>query len=1113
MTEYNEKDSVPKEIKNENELSEFSLLKPKNIIEVKNPLKPRNRLKPKNQLKPRNKLIHRYAEPRNIPIPKVSGSSKLSERFLKEKDYSEQKIIGNFKRNSIYTLSEGSSQIENNKEENKNDKENRIIQALNYIWGTVIGDWNNEQDPIQILANVGVGLIPVADQVLDFRDFIAHLYYMVLKKDYKDPMRWLALGLTAIGAIPFVGSILKGLGKISIFSDGGKAIGKYAEPILEQIKEINPEWGDISKLKAAIDENWEAGVATSKEAWMNLLANVKARIGAVPLPPGFVWGADKLTSAKEELLFTITEIENLSNSILDEGLEAIKSEIELILDELNRVSQELLDKRKLEKAASSKKIEPEHTPVKSLEDASIKNNIEPKDLLTHPERNRQLENVLVGDEKVPVIVDSGLTTNTVEVHYIKSEDGLVDANSIYIKAGPSASSTDIMLHSRSVYRIKRYSGLLGKTIKLKNQLLELFFNIENPEIASKAWEAMLEVEKLEDIINFNMRQRSKGIDIRPDEEFKAEIKNLEVQLAEYRKTYESLDNSEGLGYIAAKGKKTNYQEKVKQIEEALAKKIENTGKNYLLGEEIIELLGLDPKNKPDTLRMALSRLRKGISESDTSSKKTLYYNSKADAYSFSEKDVSLAPKIIKSRKEVVYKTENELSEIRINQLNAISDLIKSKDNKELSSFEIYKILKTVENKFEVNQEKINSGLQKISDVNNEKSLKLNLEEIEQLREKGDSQSITGEERKYLKRNIEAIIKEFSDAVEILKLEPDKYSFNQIDLEKLKEIENQIKINSQTKPKRRREGLRELTASNEDLRKEFSKELESGELKEDVLELICGWREVIEEWEKIDGGFNISEIIRKYFNFKFSNAKKELRANLRKKVVDLVKSKPVEERINTFNKFRGVLDNKDSRLRGELFTLFRRESLDENLLPGVQPISGNLTKTLEDLGDADKTNQAAKEAGLKNPPRGKRYVDLGEHMTKPEKRYILVKDKEKYQIDDFIEVKEQVNESYPELGKYLVEDKGGVQAFQIEQAKIYSAHIMKGKERTIKTQNLLTKEGGEYDGVVYFFENRTFAENAIEKLDRIEAYKEGYIHVVFFDEKGKLQWSENRYQNN
>ena len=55
------------------------------------------------------------------------------------------------------------------------------------------------------------------------------------------------------------------------------------------------------------------------------------------------------------------------------------------------------------------------------------------------------------------------------------------------------------------------------------------------------------------------------------------------------------------------------------------------------------------------------------------------------------------------------------------------------------------------------------------------------------------------------------------------------------------------------------------------------------------------------------------------------------------------------------------------------------SLEENLLPGVQLIDGDLSKTLEDFVDSDKANQAAKEAGLLESQKGKRYVDLGEHI--------------------------------------------------------------------------------------------------------------------------------------
>ena len=1010
----------------------------------------------------------------------------------------------------LYLFPSLKSKVEPTSQKDILDKENPIVQGLSYIWNTVIGDWNNQQDPLQILANVGVGLIPVVDQVLDFRDFTAHLYYMVFQKDYKDPMRWLGLGLTAIGAIPLAGSIAKGLGKLALSSDVGKAIKLYAEPLLIQIRQINPEWEDISKLKAVINENWGAGVAASKEVWMYLLSSAKDKINGLLLPPEFFWGADKLASAKQELLSTITEIENLSNSMLDEALEAIKSEIEFILDELNRVSQELLDKRKLEKPASSKTIEPEFTPVKSSE-----NNIEPKDLFNHPDRSRQLEGVLTGDEKVPVIIDNSLTTNTVKIHYLKGEDGLVEANSIYITAGPSASSTDIMLHSRSVYRIKRYSGLLGKTIKLKNQLLELFFNIENPEIASKAWEAMLEVEKIEDIINYNMRQRSDMIDIRPEEEFKAEIENLETQLAKHRETYRALDESEGVGFIAVKGVERDYNALIQKIDLTVAENLKNTGKAYITKDELIEIAGFNRDVDPKTLTRNIHRLRKKITELDVTPKRTLYYNSEADVFSFSEEDI-LSAKVINRRKSRAFKNKKESTQIQIYQLKAISDAIqiKSKENSELSIKEISRILKEVENKYSANYEKIRASRETLEDFNIEEYLKLGTKEIENLLEEAKlKMNTTKGETDYVNRDVNKLIKEFPEEVKITEIKGEGYSFEKIDLEKLREIEVKLKDRGENKTERKRRGSRESSISSEDLREEFSKVLESGQLKEDVFELICGWRDVIDEWEKIDPTFNVSEIIKNYFNYNFTNTEKELRPYLRQKIADVLKSRPVEERLNTLNQFRNVLPIKDSKLKGELFTTFRRSSLEGNLLPGVQLIDGDLSKTLEDFVDADKANQAAKEAGLLEPQKGKRYVDLGEHITKPQKRYVLVKDKQKSQIDDFIEVKEQTNKKHPGLGKYLVEDKGGARAFQIEQAKIYSAHIMKGKDRTIKTQNLVTKEGAEYDGVVYFFENEKFAIKAIEKLDKIEAYREGYIHLAFFDKTGKIKWSVSEYQSN
>ena len=101
--------------------------------------------------------------------------------------------------------------IDSGADKDKSDEvdSNPIKDFLNYVWGTAIGDWNNNSDPMQDITNMVGGVIPGVDQVLDVRDFAAHLYYMVIEKDYDSAMRWVALGLTGVGAVPIVGSVVK----------------------------------------------------------------------------------------------------------------------------------------------------------------------------------------------------------------------------------------------------------------------------------------------------------------------------------------------------------------------------------------------------------------------------------------------------------------------------------------------------------------------------------------------------------------------------------------------------------------------------------------------------------------------------------------------------------------------------------------------------------------------------------------------------------------------------------------------------------------------------------------------------------------------------------------
>ena len=251
----------------------------------------------------------------------------------------------------------------------------------------------------------------------------------------------------------------------------------------------------------------------------------------------------------------------------------------------------------------------------------------------HPERARNLEIALRGNEKVPVVKDDSLEGNTVQVHYIVDKNGLVDPNSIHIKAGPSARNIDVMLHARTVSRLKRYSGLLGEVIKLKNQIKKLL-GMRSPEIGSLAWEAWLEVDKLEQIIKHRMKQRTLGVDIQLSEDFDDEIADLSAQLARHKKTFEDLSNDkkDGVGYIAAKGQgrttETETVAKIWNITEEINKLIQRKSPNQnvpfqiessemdlillkVLGEDQVDKTQLSKEDKK-ILESKLASLRKKI---------------------------------------------------------------------------------------------------------------------------------------------------------------------------------------------------------------------------------------------------------------------------------------------------------------------------------------------------------------------------------------------------------------------------------------------------------------------------------------------------------------------
>ena len=195
--------------------------------------------------------------------------------------------------------------------------------VLDTIAGGLMGEFNEDPDFAMIGVDLGVSLIPILDQASDIRDIIAHLYYMIAKKQYDRFMRWLGLGFTLIGVFPEAGSLIKGASKLII--KGAREVISHLDELLKFIRKILPELGDLRRLQNYIAKNWNKWEAIGKSAWNLALDRVSVILSAARFTIGGVMGQAQAVLAK---------IRKKAQDLLPIAFNWMKHKIDNVLDEV-----------------------------------------------------------------------------------------------------------------------------------------------------------------------------------------------------------------------------------------------------------------------------------------------------------------------------------------------------------------------------------------------------------------------------------------------------------------------------------------------------------------------------------------------------------------------------------------------------------------------------------------------------------------------------------------------------------------------------------------------------------------------------------------------------------
>lgn len=151
--------------------------------------------------------------------------------------------------------------------------------VLATLGGAMMGEFNDDPTLAMVGVDTAIGLVPIADQIADGRDIVAHAIRLA-QGEYTKPMRWVGLVITLIGAVPEIGSVLKGAFK-TLLLRGGALLGRLGD-ILRPLGHLLPGGGDLRALWRFIADRWRAWTDVGMRLWTATLDGLQRAVATIP---------------------------------------------------------------------------------------------------------------------------------------------------------------------------------------------------------------------------------------------------------------------------------------------------------------------------------------------------------------------------------------------------------------------------------------------------------------------------------------------------------------------------------------------------------------------------------------------------------------------------------------------------------------------------------------------------------------------------------------------------------------------------------------------------------------------------------------------------------------